>query len=77
MDCNIAEDNVFFDPNYFLISGYEPDEFPHHLDEWKKRVHPDDFAPIERSIQQYLSGEIKAFAIGFECWMEMRSRRLL
>ncbi|MDX2494832.1 MAG: PAS domain S-box protein [Desulfuromusa sp.] len=64
-DWDLTEDKIYFDPNYFLIAGYEPDEFPHHLDEWRKRVHPDDLAPSEREIQQYLSGEIKTFTIEF------------
>ena len=64
-DWNIVDDTIHFDPNYFLIAGYEPDEFPHLYDEWKKRVHPDDFAPVEKSIQQYLLGEINTFSIEF------------
>lgn len=64
-DWNIATGEASFDSSFFLISGYEPDEFPHHFDEWRKRVHPQDFGPIEREIQKYLSGEIKTFAIEF------------
>ncbi|MCF6266830.1 MAG: PAS domain S-box protein [Desulfuromusa sp.] len=64
-DWNIAEDSVYFDPNYFLMSGYEPDEFPHHFAEWKKRVHPDDLALAESEIQRYLSGEIETYAVEF------------
>ncbi|MCK5916158.1 MAG: PAS domain S-box protein, partial [Deltaproteobacteria bacterium] len=65
-DWNLTEDTLYFDPNYFLIAGYEPDDFPHIYDEWKKRVHPEDVALVEKSIQQYLRGEINAFSIEFK-----------
>lgn len=64
-DWNIKENRIYFDANYFLIAGYEPDEFSHTYAEWKKRVHPDDIAQVERVIQQYLAGELESYVVEF------------
>ena len=64
-DWNIKDNTTYFDPNFYLMVGYEPDEFPHHFDEWKKRVHPDDRAAAKMAIQQYLVGEITAYAVEY------------
>ncbi len=64
-DWNIPENKIYFDPNYFLVAGYEPDEFPHHFDEWKKRIHPEDIALAEKAIQQYMSGEMETYMVEF------------
>ncbi len=64
-DWNIAEGKIYFGPNYYLIAGYEPYEFPHHYDEWKKRTHPEDVASAEEVTRQYFSGEIETFAVEF------------
>ena len=64
-DWDIKTDVVYFDANYYLIAGYEPDEFPHHFDEWHKRVHPEDVTLAEQTIQQYCSGEVDSFSVEF------------
>ena len=64
-DWDIPRNIVSFDPNYFLIAGYEPDEFPHTHEEWEKRIHPDDFAPVMKTIKQYLAGEIDNYTVEF------------
>ena len=51
---NIKDSTVFFSPNYFRISGYPPDAFPHSYEGWKQRVHPEDIAPIEKMMHQFL-----------------------
>jgi len=56
---------VFFDANYFVMHGYEPDEFHHSYDEWKKRVHPDDIGNAEKEIDSYLNGEVDKYASEF------------
>lgn len=64
-DWNLPEDKIYFDPNYFLIAGYEPNEFPHQFKEWEKRVHPDDIASAQKAIQQYMAGEFEHYAVEF------------
>ena len=64
-DWDIAAGKTYFDPNYFLIAGYEPDEFPHLYDEWEKRIHPDDVAAAVAAIQQYISGATETYTVEF------------
>ena len=59
---NIKDSTVFFSPNYFKISGYPPDAFPHSYEEWKQRVHPEDIATIKKMMHQYLAGESEFYA---------------
>jgi PAS domain S-box-containing protein len=41
-DWDIRTDQVYYSPRWKSMLGYEDHEIPHHFDEWKKRVHPDD-----------------------------------
>lgn len=41
-DWNLLTGEIIFSPAYQGLLGYRNGEFGHHLDEWIKRVHPDD-----------------------------------
>lgn len=56
-DWNLKDNKVYFDDNYFIIAGYEPNEFPHAYEEFEKRVHPDDLPFAEKGVADYVSGE--------------------
>ena len=77
-DWNVAESRVFYDPRYFTMAGYEPDEFPHEFDEWSRRVHPEDIGRCLGALQDYLSGKADTFDIDFRflrkdgTWMWIR-----
>ena len=64
-DLNLLNNKIYFDPNYYFIAGYQPNEFPQKFEEWKKRIHPDDIAKVETSVQRYLHGEIESPAVEF------------
>jgi len=64
-DWDLQNDTVQFDPLYYTMSGYEVDEFPHLLEEFKKRVHPDDVEKVFRNAEDYLSGKADQFLIEF------------
>lgn len=64
-DWNINKNTVYFCPNYFSITGYEPDEFSHDYNEWAKRVHPDDIVYVEREIKRCLADRAEAFSVEF------------
>ncbi len=59
-ECSPQTGEVYYSPRYYTMAGYEPNEFEQTFDEFKKRVHPDDFADIEASLQRYLAGETNA-----------------
>ena len=64
-DWNLKTGDVYFDENYFRISGYEPNEFSHAFEEWQKRVHPEDIDQAKASIEAYLDGHAEKFVVEF------------
>ncbi|MEG4444003.1 PAS domain S-box protein [Microcoleus sp. AT9_B5] len=54
-DWNVGTNQVFFSARWKKILGYEDCEISHHLGEWTKRVHPDDFAWVMEAIQNHLA----------------------
>ena len=64
-DWNLKTNNVYFDPRYYKMAGYNIDEFPHRLEEFQKRVHPDDIKMVMGKVQKYLKGELNNYKIEF------------
>lgn len=62
-DWNLVTDEVYFSPRWKEMLGYRDDEIPNALDEWTRRVHPDDLPAVERSLQLYLEGQQPAYEI--------------
>lgn len=79
-DLDLVNNVSYFDPRYYQMAGYEPNEFPPTVSEWEKRVHPDDLNRIKDLSRAYIKGEIPAFEIEFRFlrkdgdWMWMRDR---
>jgi len=64
-DWNLLTNSVYFDPRYYQMAGYEPNEFAHTLMEFQKRVHPDDVDRVMEHAQQHLEGNIDRFVEEF------------
>ncbi|MCD6354086.1 MAG: PAS domain S-box protein [Prolixibacteraceae bacterium] len=60
-DWNLKTDEIHFGPRYYEMAGYIPDEFPHRLEEFQKRIHPDDTEHVMAQIRKYLNDESKRF----------------
>ena len=79
-DWNLKTGSVYFDENYFLMVGYNPDEFPHAFEEWEKRVHPDDLSQVKATIQSTLDQKKSQFTAEFrfqtkhDTWMWILSQ---
>lgn len=56
-DWNLQTDEVFFSARWKSMLGYEDHEISNHLDEWAKRVHPDDLDCVMQAIQDHLDGK--------------------
>ncbi|WP_234300921.1 PAS domain S-box protein [Sphaerospermopsis aphanizomenoides] len=54
-DWNIKTNAVFFSAHWKEMLGYEDHEIPNHLDEWVKRVHPDELPWVLEVIQDHLA----------------------
>ncbi|MBW3585412.1 MAG: PAS domain S-box protein, partial [Cyanobacteria bacterium 0813] len=56
-DWNVNTNEVFFSARWKEMLGYEDHEIPDHLDEWRKRVHPDDLGWVMQAIQDHFEGK--------------------
>ena len=64
-DWNVKEKAVYFDPRYYTMAGYEPDEFPGAFEEWERRVHEDDLERVKSGIGQYMAGDLETYMAEF------------
>ena len=60
-DWNAATDEVFFSPQWKAMLGYDDREIGNSLDEWKRRVHPDDLADCLHELQRHFNGEAPVY----------------
>ena len=79
-DWNIKTGVVRFDERYYTMAGYEKNGFAYTLEEWQKRVHPDDLHITNKAMQQYLDGKANSYDVEFrflrkdQTYMWIRSR---
>lgn len=60
-DWDFRTDKVFFSNQWKVMLGYQTDEITNELDEWKKRVHPDDLAEALNDLDKHLKGETEIY----------------
>ena len=56
-DWNVQTNEVFFSKRWKEMLGYAEDEVGNTLEEWSKRVHPDDIGWVTEVIQDHFAGE--------------------
>ena len=56
-DWNVQTGEVFFSKRWKEMLGYEDHEIMNLLDEWSKRVHPDDMNGVMIEIEKHFSGK--------------------
>ncbi|WP_445304492.1 MULTISPECIES: response regulator [unclassified Microcoleus] len=56
-DWHVNTNEVFFSARWKEMLGYEDHELPNHLDEWSKRVHPNDLDWVMQVIQDHFEGK--------------------
>ncbi len=54
-DWNLKTNDVFFSARWKEMLGYEDHEIANHIDEWSKRVHPDDLRCVRQAIQDHFA----------------------
>ncbi len=52
-DWNVQTNAVFFSPRWKEMLGFAPEEIADSLEEWAKRVHPDDLGWVTQAIQDH------------------------
>ena len=82
-DWDLKTDIVFFDPRYYEMAGYAVDEFPHRLEEFQGRVHPEDVDDVMAHAESHLKGEADRFEVEFRFrrksgdWMWIAGRGII
>jgi len=56
-DWDVRTNEVFFSSRWKEMLGFEDHEIANHLDEWSKRVHPDDLVWVTQLIQGHFAGK--------------------
>jgi signal transduction histidine kinase/CheY-like chemotaxis protein len=64
-DWNLNTGEVYFDARYYLMAGYDVNEFPYQLEEFTKRVHPDDVDAVMLEADKHLKGLAESFRVEF------------
>lgn len=64
-DWNMMSDEVYLSPRWMSMLGYEENELEHHLDTWKKVVHPDDMQRTLDRVNDILDGRADRLDVEF------------
>ncbi|MDO9140481.1 MAG: PAS domain S-box protein [Methylobacter sp.] len=61
-DWNMVDNSVFFSKKWKEILGFGDDEVGNSLDEWERRIHPDDKAAALAVMQAYIEGKTPVYS---------------
>lgn len=53
-DWNIETNEIYYNPGYFTMLGYAPNELPHTFETYSKLLHPDDAERSAKLLSSYL-----------------------
>ena len=60
-DWDVTTNRVFYSKQWKAMLGYSESEIGDGLDEWSKRVHPDEIDEVLHKVNQHLKGETKFY----------------
>lgn len=64
-DWDIASGQVYFSSRWKSMFGYEEYEISNSIDEWKERIHPEDYEGVMASLEEHLLGESPLFKVEY------------
>jgi PAS domain S-box-containing protein len=64
-DWNIVTNEVYRNPRHARMLGYEPGEVLPSLEEWEKRIHPDDKTHVLGALKEHLAGRSNSLRIEY------------
>ncbi len=64
-DWNVVTGAEYYSPRFKQILGYQNHEMPHHVDEWRKHLHPDDYEWVLAQIDAYLKHELPVYELTY------------
>lgn len=56
-DWDIQTNEVWYSPRYKSMLGYQDEEFPNRVEEWRDRLHPDDRELVLAALRAHLEGQ--------------------
>ena len=65
-DWNLVTGEVFFSDRWKAILGYASDEISNKVEEWKTRIHPEDFDRVMAAHQENFEGKIPQFEVEYQ-----------
>jgi len=60
-DWNVGTSRAVFSPHWKSMLGYAEDEIDNHVEEWTRRVHPDDLDQAWQDVQAHLAGKTERY----------------
>jgi len=64
-DRDLETGAVHFSPRWKNILGFEDHEIANDINEWKSRIHPDDYRRVMNSLESYLAGLLPCYEVEF------------
>jgi len=62
-DWDLEKNSVYFSPRWKSMLGHEDDEISDDFSEWQDRVHPEDRAHAQQTINDYLEGKSAVYEL--------------
>jgi PAS domain S-box-containing protein len=56
-DWNLETNEIYVDPALKALLGYQDHEIRNHLDDWGRRVHPDDVPAVMERVEAHIQGK--------------------
>jgi len=64
-DRDFSTGAVYYSPRWKSMLGYEDHELPNNSDEWRNKIHPDDYKMVMNTLEGYLSGIFPAYEVEY------------
>jgi PAS domain S-box-containing protein len=64
-DWDVRTGQIHFSPRCREMLGYGSVEIENHIDEWKRRIHPEDFERVFEAIDAHVSGRVPHLEVAY------------
>src|SRR6185369_2856553 len=61
----IPDNGAYFSPRWKAILGYQPNEISDSREEWRRRIHPQDLARVEKAFRDFLDNATATFSLDY------------
>ena len=64
-DRDILTGEVYYSPRWKQMLGYEDHELPNNSEQWREKIHPDDYKMVMDALEGYLDGKFPAYEVEY------------